>query len=184
MSSVTLWHCDCLILRYVYGCLFHLLEKIQRFILLGRFFAWPAGHLHLAALNSYLPTLANCLLRPQRKEIRTLKNKKNFQVQQKFLISKVKKYVQNLCMECCFPSSFSSVKPINGFQTFNCKPSFNSICNRQRQSSKKVILAKLFHKIIIRHVNFLSVSARGPRVFFLQIVCLFALIFELKIVHI
>ena len=172
MSSVTLWHCDCLILRYVYGCLFHLLEKIQRFILLGRFFAWPAGHLHLAALNSYLPTLANCLLRPQRKEIRTLKNKKKFRVQQKLLLIKVKKDVQNLCMECCFPSSFSSVKPINGFQTFNCKPSFNSICNRQRQSSRKV-LAKLFHKIIIRHVNFPSVSARELRVFFSKFfVCL------------
>ena len=122
MSSVILWHCDCLILRYVYGCLFHLLEKIQRFILLGRFFAWPAGHLHLAALNSYLPTLANCLLRPQRKEIRTLKNKKNFQVQQKLLLIKVKKDVQNLCMECCFPSSFSSVKPINGFQNSIVSP--------------------------------------------------------------
>ena len=144
-------------------------KKIQRFILLGRFFAWPAGHLHLAALNSYLPTLANCLLRPQRKEIRTLKNKKNFQVQQKLLILKVKKYVQNLCY---FPSSFSSVKPINGFQTFNCKPSFNSICNRQRQSGRK-ISAKLFHKIIIRHVNFPSVSAREPTVFFFKLfVCL------------
>ena len=77
-------------------------------------------------------------------------------------------------MECCFPSSFSSVKPNNGFQTFNCKPSFNSICNRQRQSSRKV-LAKLFHKIIIRHVNFPSVSARELRVFFFSN-CLFVCI--------
>ena len=103
MSSVTLWHCDCLILRYVYGCLFHLLEKIQHIILLGRFFAWPAGHLHLAALNSYLPTLANCLLRPQRKEIRTFKNKKNFQVQQKLLIIKVKKMSKIYAWNAVFP---------------------------------------------------------------------------------